>query len=166
MKIFQRLLEADLKFQRIRCHGKFGLHSLLFTGNDYLLYDFQGNVGQSVGERRLKRPALRDVAGMLWSLDSAVRTVLADEERGEQQPAAMTDWGERWFRSSAAAFLDGYLSRAGDAPYLPARHEECRTLLTAELFRVALGELNSELDRTGQISPATIAAIDRLLRTT
>jgi len=180
MRVFQQLLESELNFQRIRCHGNYTLHSLLFTGNDYMIYDFRGNVEQSVGERRLKRPALRDVAGMIWSLESAAETALTAQEQSGKERAALQRWEELWFRWSAAAFLDGYFTTAseaalvgpaathpsGVASFLPARREESRTLLKAELFRISLGDLAWELDHTGQISPDVIVGLDRLFRTT
>jgi maltose alpha-D-glucosyltransferase/alpha-amylase len=166
MQVFQQLLESELNFQRIRCHGNYGLHSLLFTGNDYMIYDFRGNVEQSVGERRLKRPALRDVAGMIWSLESAAETALTAQEQSGKERAALQRWEDRWFRWSAAAFLDGYFTTAAEAAFLPAKREESRTLLKAELFRLSLGDLAWELDHTGQISPDVIVGLDRLFRTT
>jgi maltose alpha-D-glucosyltransferase/alpha-amylase len=180
MRVFQQLRESELNFQRIRCHGNYTLHSLLFTGNDYMIYDFRGNVEQSVGERRLKRPALRDVAGMIWSLESAAETALTAQEQSGKERAALQRWEELWFRCSAAAFLDGYFTTAaeaalvgpaathpsGVASFLPARREESRTLLKAELFRISLGDLAWELDHTGQISPDVIVGLDRLFRTT
>jgi len=49
--------------ERIRNHGDFHLGQVLWTGKDFVLIDFEGEPGRSIGQRRLKRPALVDVPG-------------------------------------------------------------------------------------------------------
>jgi maltose alpha-D-glucosyltransferase/alpha-amylase len=36
-----------------------------FTGKDFILIDFEGDISHPLSSRRLKRSPLRDVAGML-----------------------------------------------------------------------------------------------------
>ncbi len=54
---------------RIRCHGDYHLGQVLWTGKDFVIIDFEGEPIRSVGERRLKRSSLRNVAGMVRSFD-------------------------------------------------------------------------------------------------
>ena len=57
--------------KRIRCHGNLGLGELLFTGKDFVIIDFEGEPDVSLGERRVKRPPLGDVATMVRSFHHA-----------------------------------------------------------------------------------------------
>ena len=69
---FRILLDAPIAGYRIRCHGDYHLGQLLHTGKDFVVIDFEGDTTQTIGERRIKRSPLRDVAGMVRSLDYAV----------------------------------------------------------------------------------------------
>jgi trehalose synthase-fused probable maltokinase len=76
-----------------RVHGDFHLGQLLRTGSSFFVIDFEGEPARSVQERRSPASPLRDVAGMLRSLDYAAQTAAA--------PAT-------WLPEARSAFLDGY----------------------------------------------------------
>ncbi len=59
------LRDQRISGARIRIHGDYQLGNLLFTGNDVVIRNFDGPVGRSLSERRIKRSALRDVASMI-----------------------------------------------------------------------------------------------------
>ena len=73
---FRAILDPAFVGQRIRCHGDYHLGQLLFTGKDFVVIDFEGETARTIGERRIKRSPLRDVASMVRSLDYAVQSVL------------------------------------------------------------------------------------------
>ena len=63
----QRLLESPFGAHKIRIHGDYHLGQALYTGKDFVILDFEGEPARALSERKLKRSALRDVAGMMRS---------------------------------------------------------------------------------------------------
>jgi maltose alpha-D-glucosyltransferase/alpha-amylase len=122
---------------------------VLFTGNDYVIIDFEGEPARPLSERRIKRVGLRDVASMLRSYDYAAEVARRDTvARGEVEPdsdafASLAQWAEFWQRWVGAAFLRGYFDVA-KAPFATTP-EETAQLLPAFLLDKALYEVTYEL---------------------
>ena len=106
-------LTDPLEVQRI--HGDYHLGQAMRTYTGWVLLDFEGEPAVPLEQRRARFPALRDVAGMLRSLDYAARVQLPGHENTEQVTAAARDW----VRRNQAAFCTGY-ARAGGAD--PGKH--------------------------------------------
>jgi maltose alpha-D-glucosyltransferase/alpha-amylase len=134
------LLNRRIAAHRIRVHGDYHLGQVLFTGGDYVIVDFEGEPLRSLPERRMRRWATKDVAGMLRSF------VYAAE-------AADVDFGEEWIDRASSAFLRAYWETAGAAPFAPRTAEERDLLLDVMLIEKALYETRYELDnRPGWVS--------------
>jgi maltose alpha-D-glucosyltransferase / alpha-amylase len=127
------LIGRPISAQRIRCHGDYHLGQVLFTGGDFFIIDFEGEPSRPLRERRLKRWALKDVAGMLRSFAYVGR-------------AAGVPHGPEWGRAAGDVFMQAYLDRAAGAPFLPGSAAERELLLDAMLIEKALYELRYELD--------------------
>ncbi len=84
-----------------RVHGDYHLGQLLGLPDRYLVIDFEGEPARPLAARRELASPLRDVAGMLRSLDYAGRT--ADRS----SPPAGYD-ADRWVAAARAAFLAAY----------------------------------------------------------
>ncbi len=80
--IFQQLRGRKITALRTRIHGDYHLGQVLYTGKDFIILDFEGEPARTLSARRIKRSPLRDVAGMLRSLDYAGRTAMVDEVNG------------------------------------------------------------------------------------
>ena len=76
-----------------RIHGDFHLGQVLVASGDAYIIDFEGEPGASIGERRAKTSPLRDVAGLLRSIDYAGATFI------DQEASAPF----RWMRRSATS---------------------------------------------------------------
>jgi maltose alpha-D-glucosyltransferase / alpha-amylase len=152
--LFERLdalLRAGrIEGKRIRVHGDFHLGQVLWTGSDFVIIDFEGEPARSLGERRIKRSPLTDVAGMLRSFDYAAEQALrspsismlvADDPR-----AVLGDWGRAWRRWTSAAFLGRYLDVAAQGRLLPEDPEQARRVLEALVLEKAVYELGYEID--------------------
>jgi maltokinase len=82
-----------------RVHGDYHLGQLLAVDRGFVVTDFEGEPARPLAERRQPGSPLRDVAGMLRSLDYAVRTV----ER--RRPDFESD---AWLSDARTAFLAAY----------------------------------------------------------
>jgi maltose alpha-D-glucosyltransferase/alpha-amylase len=134
----------------VRCHGDYHLGQLLYTGGDFHVIDFEGEPARSLAERRRKRSALADVAGMLRSFDYATRSVLADTgEGGRLRPEdaeALRPWARHWTHAVSRVFLASYLESVAPARLLPEDPERLRRSLDLHLLEKILYELGYELD--------------------
>ena len=145
------VIAQPITARRIRCHGDYHLGQVLFTGADFVIIDFEGEPSRPLRERRLKRWALKDVAGMLRSFAYAAQ-------------AAQAPHGDEWTRAAGAAFLESYLTTAGDAPFLPGTVEERELLLDVMLIEKALYELRYELDHRPDWMRIPLVGLDELLQ--
>jgi len=148
----QTLSKVKIDTMRTRIHGDYHLGQVLWTGRDFVIIDFEGEPARPLGERRLKRSPLRDVAGMLRSYQYATDSALRfQEERGavtRDRPNhdELRGWLDYWHRWVSAGFVNGYLDAAGGASFLPADPEHTRILLDAFLLEKAIYELGYELN--------------------
>ncbi len=77
-----------------RIHGDYHLGQVLVAGDRHLVIDFEGEPARPLADRRAPGSPLRDVAGMLRSLDYAARS-------GERRVIG----AEGWLREARAAFI-------------------------------------------------------------
>ena len=146
----REVLNGKLETQRIRIHGDYHLGQVLYTGNDFVIIDFEGEPARPLSERRIKRSALRDVAGMLRSFHYAPHAVLFGAAPGSYVRAEdlhRLETGARfWYHHVAAAFLRAYLAESAKGNHLPKDRDHVRTLLDAYLLEKALYEIVYELN--------------------
>ena len=98
-----------------RIHGDFHLGQVLVASGDAYIIDFEGEPARALAERRAKASPLRDVAGLLRSIDYAGATLIERKEVGAM-PVAEAERNELIvaFRTRASrAFLRGYCEAAG-----------------------------------------------------
>jgi maltose alpha-D-glucosyltransferase/alpha-amylase len=135
---------------RIRVHGDYHLGQVLRTGNDFVVIDFEGEPARPLSERRIKRSALRDVAGMLRSFHYAPYAVVYGQSEGSviraEDVHALEAGSRFWQRWVSAAFLRAYLEESGLSSHLPPTSAEVRVLLDAYLLEKALYEIIYELN--------------------
>jgi len=147
--IEQRLravLDRKIRAARIRVHGDYHLGQVLDTGRDFVILDFEGEPARPLGERRLKRSPLRDVAGMMRSFHYAsVSAIVGGRVRPEDVPAVEA-WAHSWYRWVALTFFKSYVTTVDGATILPKTADERRILLDTHLLDKALYELLYELN--------------------
>ena len=137
----------------IRTHGDYHLGQTLWSENDWVIIDFEGEPARQLVERRRKRSPLRDVAGMLRSF--AYAAIAAELLNGTPAP-------EGWEEQARAQFLEGYLETA-DPTLLPPGSLAIERLLTVFELEKAVYELRYELDNRPEGVVIPVAGIQRLI---
>lgn len=147
---FDALLESDISALRQRIHGDYHLGQVLYTGDDFMIIDFEGEPARPLSERRQKGSPLQDVAGMLRSFHYAAYAAYFHMINGPDCSAqTMVDleaWARCWHLWVSVAYLQTYLEVADGAPFIPAERGELKALLDAYLLSKAVYELGYELN--------------------
>ncbi|SAK92168.1 trehalose synthase [Caballeronia temeraria] len=68
---------------KIRIHGDFHLGQVLWSGTDAYIIDFEGEPARPIESRRAKSSAVKDVAGLLRSIDYAAAFAAKEENRAD-----------------------------------------------------------------------------------
>ena len=168
-ELFKLLLERRINASRIRVHGDYHLGQVLYTGKDFVIIDFEGEPARALGERRLKRSPLRDVAGMLRSFDYAVHNGLRAQHatgliRGEDL-RWLEPWAATWATWVSVAFLKSYRQAAGQGGFLPDNREDFDLFLRLLVLEKAIYELGYELNNRPDWVPIPLRGIRQLIAT-
>ena len=147
------LTHAGATGKIIRVHGDYHLGQTMWVEDDWVILDFEGEPARSLAERRRKRSALRDVAGMLRSFAYAASA--ATLLRGADVP---DDWEDQ----ARQRFLDGYLETV-DPSLMPAGQLAIDRLLAVFELEKAVYELRYELDNRPEWVGIPVAGIQRLI---
>ncbi|MGO9596758.1 MAG: maltose alpha-D-glucosyltransferase [Isosphaeraceae bacterium] len=169
---FRLILDPALRCQRIRCHGDYQLAQLLFTGKDFVIIDFEGDTHRTIGERRVKQPALRDVACMLRSFDYAAHSALLgfNDDRGRspgmirpEDRSTLEPWAHAWYNHIASEFVHSYTEAVGSTGLIPQGQAECQTLLDVLTLEKALNQIDSELSERLEWVEIPLRSVVRIL---
>jgi maltose alpha-D-glucosyltransferase/alpha-amylase len=154
LSFFRELTGRPIRAMRTRTHGDYHLGQVLWTGKDFIIIDFEGEPLRSVGERRLKRSPLRDVAGMIRSFDYAAWTALRNhwELLPPDGAATVRDrelrgariWGAWLGREYVRAYTVRLRELRGDL--IPAKLEDAELVLRSWVLEKALYEITYELN--------------------
>ena len=153
----------------MRCHGDYHLGQVLYTGEDFVIIDFEGEPARPLSERRQKGSPLRDVAGMLRSFHYAAYAALLLGKVSGVRPedfASLEPWARFWYLWVSVTFLKAYLTVAAQASFLPSIREELQMLLEAHLLEKAVYELGYELNNRPDWVKIPLQGILQLLDTT
>jgi maltose alpha-D-glucosyltransferase/alpha-amylase len=144
---FDKLATAEIDGVRIRIHGDYHLGQVLWTNNDFVIIDFEGEPSAPLAERRAKGFALKDVAGMLRSFSYAAYSgLLAYSSRRPDEADRLEAWASLWETWASASFLKAYRETAGAAAFLPGDAKELERFLAVYMLDKALYEMMYELN--------------------
>jgi maltose alpha-D-glucosyltransferase/alpha-amylase len=163
LKALSRLEKLDPDWNKLRIHGDYHLGQILQSEGEYYILDFEGEPLRSLAERRSKDQALRDVAGMLRSLEYAGLAAYRQHPHREQNGALET-WAELITAWQRAIFLEAYFSTAGtEATFIPHDPGVRDNLLWAFLLDKVLYEIRYELGHRAEWVSLPLAGLRRLL---
>jgi predicted trehalose synthase len=110
-------LAALRGIMKIRHHGDFHLGQTLYRADvdDVMIIDFEGEPLRPLAERRRKHAAVRDVAGMLRSVNYAMVSAPGAPEHPR--------WGEAWETLARQELIAGYRDVTAGMPFAPASNE-------------------------------------------
>ena len=151
---------------RIRIHGDCHLGQVLWTGQDFVFLDFEGDSTIPINERRIKRSPLRDVARMLRSFHHATYAGFHQQaERGviyRENLPKFEPWFRHWNRAVSRAFLQAYCEKLDPSGILPTEKEKLQMILVAYLLNQVIDELGDELQMHSENVRAPLQAIIHL----
>ncbi len=143
----EQVLKGRIQAMKTRIHGDYHLGQVLFTGKDFAIIDFEGEPARSLGERKLKRSPLADVAGMLRSFHYAISSALIKKVTVLEEDAVfLQPWAECWYAYVAGSFLRAYVKTVAGATFVPGEPAAFESLLQAFLLEKAVYEVGYELN--------------------
>jgi maltose alpha-D-glucosyltransferase / alpha-amylase len=116
-RALRRLGETGEGTLMTRIHGDFHLGQVLVASADAYIIDFEGEPARPLAERRGKASPLRDVAGLLRSIDYAAATALDPKNviASRVSPGRRHRLITRLREGAGKAFLGGYREATGRA---------------------------------------------------
>ncbi|WP_296396678.1 maltose alpha-D-glucosyltransferase [Reyranella sp.] len=120
MATLGRLGESGIGSPMTRIHGDFHLGQVLVASGDAYIIDFEGEPTRPMEERREKASPIRDVAGLLRSIDYAAATILDQSNivATRLAPARRLRLVTRLRQGAQRAFLAAWREATADIPGL------------------------------------------------
>jgi len=160
------IVEKKIATVKIRTHGNYHLGRVLYTGRDFVIINFEGEPARPMTERRLKQPALRDVAGMIRSFHYAAsgNLILRAAKLGADVEY-LSHWADLWYNYVSGIFLHAYLQAAAGSPVVPADVGQCLMMLQVFLLEKAVYELGYEWNNRLDWLMIAVHGIEQMLKT-
>ena len=160
----KRLLDRHTNAAKIRIHGDYHLGQLLYTGKDFVILDFEGEPARALSERKLKRSALRDVAGMMRSFQYAAYSALWQPAMRSEDVPFLERWADLWYRQISSVFLQSYLKTTREAIFIPQNSDDLQIMLEAYLLDKAVYEIGYELNNRPDWVVIPVRGIKHILK--
>ena len=116
-------------------------------GSEWFVIDFEGEPIRPLEDRRARKSVLRDVAGMLRSLNYAVRVALSGFATDDLRVRMNLErWAHAWEREARTLFLDASREAMQGSPLVPADPEVRMRVLRVFELEKAVYELGYEMN--------------------
>jgi len=162
--VFAAAVNSKFAAVRMRIHGDFHLGQVMVMDEQYRLCDFEGNASLPLGERRLKRSPLRDVASMVHSLFCAAHFALIHMVQiQEKDRLLLLPKARQWATAMSEAFVQSYLAEMVGSGLIASSPAETKTLLQLYLFERALCDIEKAFDFDQSELPVAVRCIQHYL---
>ncbi|MBU1042869.1 MAG: maltose alpha-D-glucosyltransferase [Candidatus Omnitrophica bacterium] len=159
------IIKKKILTRKMRIHGDYHLGQVLFTGNDFVIIDFEGEPMRPLSERRLKYSPFRDVAGMMRSMHYAAHAGLHLKSSFRLRDVSfLKKWAEPWYEYASAAFLKSYSANVKGRGIVPKSNDDLELLLHVFLLEKAMYEISYELNNRPEWIAIPLKGIQQLLR--
>jgi maltose alpha-D-glucosyltransferase / alpha-amylase len=139
-------MPARVEAYKTRIHGDYHLGQVLVAQQDFYIIDFEGEPRKTPEERREKQLPLRDIAGLLRSLDYAAWAALTRVTQDHpHRRDLLRNQALAWRDQVSAAFLDAYREAIRGCRSHPQDEAVVRSLLVAFMMEKAFYEIQYEL---------------------
>ncbi|MPY73955.1 MAG: maltose alpha-D-glucosyltransferase [Alphaproteobacteria bacterium] len=160
----ENMLPAEVDAVKTRLHGDYHLGQVLVAQNDFYIIDFEGEPARPIPERRRKHSSLRDVGGMLRSIEYAGWAALAEATKdGGADMVTLRPLVRDWKRQVRAAFLAGYRRGVGKSPGYPRDPQVAQSLVDFFELEKALYEIRYEASSRPAWLSIPVAGVSRLV---
>jgi maltose alpha-D-glucosyltransferase / alpha-amylase len=165
LKHAQKILQKKISAMKIRVHGDYHLGQVIYTGNDFIIIDFEGEPLRALSERRLKHSSFKDVAGLIRSFHyAAYATLFLHPSVRSEDVELLEEWIEPWYKYTSGIFLQSYLKRVGENSFIPKERDELEILLRVYILEKAVYELGYELNNRPDWIIIPLKAISNILK--
>jgi maltose alpha-D-glucosyltransferase / alpha-amylase len=137
---FKRIAVGKLECMKIRIHGHYHLSRILFTGNDFIIIGFEGDLSFSYHSKKGKKAALRDLATLIYSIHRVAQTTAISNQYDHT-------YAIRWFHYISGFLIKSYIENTVGCEFIPTDRQQFNNLLEIFLLERGLNELNEELER-------------------
>lgn len=182
-RVFDRLRSIEDPGPAIRVHGDFHLGQVMRTDNGWFVFDFEGEPARPPEERKLPTSPLKDVAGILRSLQYAAQSVMLEYRAHDGQVAPdgqerrsttesdkgaherrLSNLAMAWEQRNRQAFLEGYVAVAHQHDgLLPRDTHSMDVVLAAFELDKAIYEIGYEMAHRPDWVGIPLAALESLL---
>jgi maltose alpha-D-glucosyltransferase / alpha-amylase len=160
------LTSDPVQSKKTRIHGDLHLGQVLVAKDDFQIIDFEGEPATALAERRAKSTPVRDVAGMLRSIEYvAWASLFRLADRDPEGFTRLLPFAMEWRTLVQKAFLESYQAAIVGAPSWPATAKESARLLNLFLLDKVLYEIGYEAASRPAWLPIPIAGLTELLDT-
>ena len=165
LQIFGYMKNVQMEAMRTRIHGDYHLGQVLFSGADFYIIDFEGEPARGLGERKLKRSPLKDVAGMIRSFEYAAEYYLKEYMLRPDDRVKLEPFLKSWAGWINTEFVNGYLETVGESGIIPSDKQQIARLLQIFILEKALYEVGYELGSRPQWVDIPLRGVLEILRT-
>ncbi len=166
LNYIQKTLEIEkIPTLKIRVHGNYKLDKVLFTGKDFIITNFEGELEQTLSVRKLMHTCLKDVASMLSSFHYAghmgyfFRKEFIPVDNNYLRPLL-----EKWYEKVAETFIQSYVKSIDIKGLVPENKEHFDSLLNLYIFEKAVKEINYFLEFEHSSLLIPIKALDKMAK--